>query len=142
MTQTIALLQTCDAGVKTAVNSLENALRKTQDEGLRRQLQRSLAEHRALGSELKQALEAEQAGGKPPSAMARVMAQGKMNLRYAFLPSDATVAELVWDGCAMGARTVCREENRRRDADHTAHDLARRITDVEHRTARSLEPYL
>ena len=71
MTQTIALLQTCDAGVKTAVNSLENALRKTQDEGLRRQLQRSLAEHRALGSELKQALEAEQAGGKPPSAMAR-----------------------------------------------------------------------
>lgn len=142
MTQTIALLQTCDAGVKTAVNSLENALRKTRDDGLRRQLQHSLAEHRVLGSELKQALTSRQAEGKAPSTMARVMAQGKMNLRYAFSPDDTTVAELVWDGCAMGARTVCREDNRRRGADEAAHDLARRITDVERRTARSLEPYL
>lgn len=142
MTQTIALLQTCDAGVKTAVNSLENALRKTQDEGLRRQLQRSLAEHRALGSELKQALEAEQAGGKPPSAMARVMAQGKMNLRYALSPSDRTVATLVRDGCVMGERTLRRDERRCAGAAPAAHEMVARIAALERDTVCRVTPFL
>ncbi len=142
MTETIALLQTCDAGVKTAVNSLENALRKAKNPEMARELQRSLEAHRVLGSTLHRELDQRRAEGKEPSAMARVMAKGMMDLRWALSPRDGTVACLVSDGCAMGIRTVCREGNRRPGADEAAHALARRITETEHETVRRLEPYL
>lgn len=142
MNETIALLQTCDAGVKTAVNSLENALRKSKSSGMTRELQRSLEAHRVLGNALHRELNRRQAREKEPSAMARVMARSTMNLRWMFAPEDSTVAELVSGGCAMGIRTVCREDNRRPGADEAAHDLARRITETEHETVRRLEPYL
>ena len=142
MTETIALLQTCNAGVKTAVNSLENALRKTRNPELARELQRSLAAHRVLGSALHEELDRRSCTGKEPSAMARSMAKGKMDLCWAFAPRDGTVAALVSDGCAMGIRTVCREGNRRPMADEAAHALARRITETEHETVRRLEPFL
>lgn len=142
MTETIALLQTCNSGVKTAVNSLENALRKAKGPGLTRELQRSLAEHRVLGNALHEQLQRHGAKGKEPSLMARTMAQGKMNLWYTFHPSDETVAALVCDGCNMGTRTVCHEDNCRPAADQAARDLARRITATERDTVRRLEPYL
>jgi len=142
MNETIALLQTCNAGVKTAVNSLENALRKAKSPEMTRELERSLAAHRALGSALHKELDQRRCSGKEPSLMARTMAKGKMDLRWALAPRDGTVAALVSDGCAMGIRTVCREGNRRPKADESAHALARRITETEHETVRRLEPYL
>lgn len=142
MNQTIALLQTCNSGVKTAVNSLENALRKSKGAELTRELERSLATHRVLGNELHEQLQQRGATGKEPSAMARVMAQGKMNMKYLFSPTDETVAALVCDGCNMGTRTVCHEDNRRPDADEAARNLARRITATERETAQRLERYL
>lgn len=142
MNETIALLQTCNAGVKTAVNSLENALRKAKDPEMTRELQRSLAAHRVLGTQLHSELDRRNCAGKEPSIMARTMAKGKMDLCWLMSPKDGTVAALVSDGCAMGIRTVCREGNRRPKADEAAHTLARRITETEHETVRRLEPYL
>ena len=140
--QTISLLQKCDAGVKIAVNSLENALRKTKDPGLARELEHALADHRVLNDSLRQRLAEAQAPGRAPGAMARAMAQGKMNLRYAFSPSDRTVATLVRDGCVMGERTLRRDERRCAGATPAAREMVARIAALERDTVCRVTPFL
>ena len=140
--QTIELLRQCNAGVKTAVNSIEAVLPRARDDGFTALLDHYLEKHEALGDQIHTALS--KAGGhtRAPSAMARMMAGGKIGMKYAMHPNDATIADLMSDGCAMGVRKLCHVRNQCAGASGEARLLATRLIETENEMMSRMTPFL
>ena len=140
--QTIELLRSCDAGLKTAVNCMEELVDRAKAPELEELLTDYLEQNERLGNEVHSALQ--RAGGreKDPSTMARMMAWGKINMMYALHPSDETVADLTSEGCAMGIKSVSHSRNRCAQADEEAQKLAGRVVECEQALLEKLNPFL
>ena len=103
---TVKLLRECDAGVKMGVASIEDVLDNVHAEPLRRRLTDCKAEHKELEREIQGLLDRYQDDGKAPNPMAKGMSWIKTNVKLAMEPSDATVADLMTDGCNMGVKSL------------------------------------
>ena len=114
---TIKLLQECDAGTKMGVTSIDEVLEKVQDEKLKKLLQESKAHHEKLEEDIERLLEQHDAEEKEPNLMAKGMSWMKTNMKLGMDESDATVADLLTDGCDMGIKSLFRYLNQYKAAD-------------------------
>jgi hypothetical protein len=73
MEDTVKLLKECDAGTKTAVNSIREVLDNVKSEELLQLLTQSLSVHEEIGNEISEKLREMGGHGKDPNPMARVM---------------------------------------------------------------------
>ncbi len=135
---TVNLLKECDAGVKTAVNSIDEVLDNIHSEKLRSVINHSRRTHQELGDEIHRSLNENNAPGKDPNPMARAMSWMKINWKLAEKPTDSTIANLMYDGCSMGVKTVCGYINQYPNADNTAKDYAKKLVDMENDLMRDL----
>ena len=106
------LLQECDAGSKMAVSSIDDVLDKVDSEKLRKILQESHEHHEKLGNEIHEKLSELHFDEKEPSMMAKGMSWLKTNMKMEMDFSDATVADLMTDGCDMGVKSLYKYLNR------------------------------
>jgi len=128
---TIRLLRECDAGVKMGVASIEDVLDYVHADALRRRLSDCKAEHETLEREIRELLDQYHDDGKEPNPMAKSMSWVKTNVKLAVNESDATIADLMTDGCNMGVKSLNKYLNQYQAADEVSKDIAKRLINLE-----------
>ena len=139
---TIKLLQECDAGTKMGVTSIDEVLEKVQDKKLKKLLQESKAHHEKLEEDIERLLEQHDAEEKEPNLMAKGMSWMKTNMKLGMDESDATVADLLTDGCDMGIKSLFRYLNQYKAADQESTAICKRLIDIEEKLEKELRIYL
>ena len=139
---TIHLLKECDAGAKMAVSSIDEVLDKVSSRDMRNILNKSREHHETLGDEIHSRLRELGSEDKDPNPMAKGMSWMKTNVKITMNDSDATVADLIIDGCNMGVKSLHKYLNQYPAADDDSKGICRRLTDIEEELCRDLRSYL
>lgn len=139
---TIRLLKECDAGSKMAVSSIDDVLERVNDSSLKGLLQDSKAHHEKLGNEIHSLLNQYGKNEKDPNPMAKGMSRMKTGMKMTMDDSDATVADLITDGCNMGIKSLYRYLNQYKAADDTSKDICNRLVSIEETLRKDLRSYL
>lgn len=139
---TVRLLRECDAGIRMGVASIDDVLDKTKTEGLRERLKTCKDEHERLRKEIMAALDACGDEGKAPNAMAKSMSWMKTNVCMSLNESDATIADLMTDGCNMGVKSLAKYLNQYAAASEQAKDFTKRLIGLEEALVKDLRDYL
>lgn len=139
---TIKLLRECDAGVSMGIKSIEDVIDYVRAGDMKDLLNACKDEHQTLSREIGEALNRFHDDGKEPNPIAKGMSWIKTNVKLAFHESDATVAELMTDGCNMGVRSLSRYLNQYAAADEASKDIAKRLIKLEETLAVDLRGYL
>ena len=139
---TVKLLRECDAGIKMGVDSIDDVLEYVKGESLRKYLAECKRDHEVLKSELQTLLDKYHDGGKDPNPIAKGMSWIKTNMKLGMDMSDATVADLMTDGCNMGVKSLNRYLNEYAAADEKSKDLAKRLIALEERLAVDIRQFL
>ena len=139
---TVKLLRECDSGVKMGVASIDEVLDNVGAPSLKQRLEQCKEEHQRLGNEVQAMLRSRRDQGKEPSPMAKSMSWLRTNVMLTVKKDDATVADLMTDGCNMGVKSLHRYLNQYQEADAASRDVARRLIGAEESLIRELRPYL
>jgi hypothetical protein len=111
-------------------------------EAFRKKLIKCKEEHEGLQSTILQELEKYQDDGKNPNPIVKGMSWMKTNMKLTMEDSDATIADLMTDGCNMGVKSLSRYLNQYKAADETSKDIAKRLIRLEDQLAVELRQYL
>lgn len=139
---TIKLLRECDAGIKMGVASIDEVRDYARNGVLKGALTDCKSKHEKLKDELQQALDRFGDDGKAPNPMAKGMSWLKTNVKLGLDMSDATIADLMTDGCNMGIKSLSRYLNQYKAADENAKDLTRKLIAQEEQLVGQMRPYL
>ena len=80
--------------------------------------------------------------GKEPAPVAKGMSWIKTNAKMAVDESDATIADLMTDGCNMGVKSLAKYLNQYKAADQNAKNLTKRLIQQETTLAGQMQAYL
>ena len=139
---TIKLLRECDAGIKMGITSIDDVLEHVQSDKLHKLLTDCRAEHAKLQTEITKQLDKYGDEGKNPNPIAKGMSWMKTNMKLTMEDTDATIAELMTDGCNMGVKSLHRYLNQYKAADETSKDITKRLTNLEEKLAIDIRGYL
>ena len=139
---TIRLLRECDAGVKMGVDSIEDVQDRVKDEAFAGLLKECKREHEVLEKEIREQLDRFQDQGKDPAPVLKGMSWIKTNMKMAMDDSDGTIADLMTDGCNMGAKSLSKYLNEYEAADERSKDIAKRLIHLEEKLAVDIRQYL
>lgn len=139
---TIKLLRECDAGIKMGISSIDDVFDNVRDQTFKKQLKDCKTAHEKLGTEIRGMLDSYSDTGKDPNPMAKGMSWIKTNAKLMMDESDATVADLITDGCNMGVKSLSRYLNQYKAADEKSKDAARRLIVLENDLANDIRCYL
>ena len=139
---TVRLLRECDAGITMGIDSIEDVLDRIKSNRLRDMLTQCQLEHQKLRTEVAQLLNRYQDEGKAPNPIAKGMSWMKTNMKMTMEGSDATVADLMTDGCNMGVKSLNKYLNQYKAADEQSKDIAKRLIDLEHQLTLDLRRFL
>ena len=139
---TIKLLRECDAGIKMGVASIDDVLDRVAGADFRRMLDRCKEEHEKLQGEVQQMLTRYGDEGKNPNPIAKGMSWMKTNMKLGMEESDATIADLMTDGCDMGVKSLSRYLNQYKAADERSKDVAKRLIHLEDQLGTDMRGYL
>jgi len=139
---TVRLLRECDAGAKMGIESIDDVLSEVHSEKLKETLMESKDCHSVLTSEIHSALQRCGDEGKDPALMAIGMSKVKTNAKLAMKHTDATIADLMTDGCNMGVKSLSRYLNQYPAADSESRSIAKRLIKEEEELAKSMRGFL
>lgn len=139
---TIKLLRECDAGIKMGTASIGEVLEKTTNEKLKKLLETCKEGHEKLKEEIQNKLEQCHDTGKDPNPMAQGMSWMKTNVKLAMDESDATIADLIMDGCNMGVKSLSRYLNQYQAADEETKDIAKKLIKQEEELSIHMRSFL
>lgn len=136
------LLKECDAGTKMAISSLDEVIEKVNDSQLKHVLIESKGHHEKLRDEIFDQLMRKNSEEKDPNPLAKGMSWLKTNMKIGMDDSDATVADLLTDGCDMGIKSLHRYLNQYKAADDDSKSYCNRLITIEEQLRQSLHAYL
>ncbi len=139
---TVKLLRECDAGVKMGISSIEDVLGHVKSSALKKYLADCKDEHEQLEDEIKSLLDKYSDDGKNPNPIAKGMSWMKTGVKLAVDESDATIADLMTDGCNMGVKSLNRYLNEYKAADEVSKDITKRLINLEERLTIDIRDYL
>ena len=139
---TIKLLRECDAGIKMGVSSIDDVLDNVTDNHFKEVLNECKREHNVLKHEIQNLLDRYHDDGKNPNPIAKSMSWMKTNLKLGMDESDATIADLMTDGCNMGVKSLNKYLNQYEAADEKSKDIAKRLINLEEQLAIDIRKYL
>ena len=139
---TIKLLRECDAGIRMGVDSIDDVLDHVRDKRLKEYLTDSKRAHNRLDEELQELLDRYGDEGKEPGKMAKGMSCLKTSVKLKWDESDATIADLMTDGCDMGVKSLSRYLNQYAAADETSKDICKRLIALEEKLGVQLREFL
>ncbi len=139
---TVCLLKECDAGAKMATESINEILEKVEDEKLHKLLTESRDEHLKLEHDIFTLLEKHGSDDKEPNPAAKGMSWLKTNIKMGMNESDATVADLITDGCNMGIKSLHKYLNQYKNADQVSKGLCKQLISIEEKLCKNLRGYL
>ena len=139
---TIKLLRECDAGVKMGIASIDDVLDHVQCDSLQKKLTDCKREHDKLQTEIQQQLDKFGDEGKDPNPIAKGMSWMKTTMKLGMEDTDATIADLMTDGCNMGVKSLTKYLNKYKAADESSKDIAKRLINLEEKLAIDIREYL
>ena len=139
---TIRLLRECDAGVKMGISSIDDVLESVSNEKLKSQLNNCKDEHRNLEREIQDLLDKYKDDGKEPNPIAKGMSWIKTNVKLAANECDATIADLMTDGCNMGVKSLSKYLNQYKAANEISKDICKRLIALEQQLTEQIRIYL
>lgn len=139
---TVKLLRECDAGIKMGINSIADVADRVKDKSFSSLLYRCKNEHEKLSAEVGELLDEHYDEGKNPNPIASGMSWIKTNAKLLAEPTDATVADLMTDGCNMGVKSLSRYLNQYKSADEKSKDIAERLVNIELQLTDDIRKYL
>ena len=139
---TIKLLRECDAGIQMGVDSIDDVLNRVKSEKMREFLSKCKKEHQELDAEVQELLEKYRDDGKDPNPVAKGMSWMKTTMKMAMDESDATIADLMVDGCDMGVKSLSRYLNQYAAADEVSKDICKRLIKLEEKLGKQMRGYL
>ena len=139
---TIKLLRECDAGIKMGVSSIDDVLPHVQSKDLKNILSECKRRHEALKEDLQQRLDRFGDEGKEPNPIAKGMSWMKTNMKMNLQESDATIADLMTDGCNMGVKSLSKYLNQYKAAEEYSKDIAKKLIHLEAQLAQDIREYL
>ena len=139
---TIKLLRECDAGIKMGVSSIDDVLDNITNSNFKQVLTECKREHNVLKREIQGLLDRYHDDGKNPNPIAKSMSWMKTNLKLGMDESDATIADLMTDGCNMGVKSLNKYLNQYKAADEVTKDITKRLINLEQQLTVDLRQYL
>ena len=139
---TIKLLKECDAGSKMAVASIDDMLDRVQDSNLKELMRESREHHEKLGNDLHSLLLEFGSDEKEPNVMAKSMSKLKTSMKLSMDECDATIADLMTDGCNMGVKSLNKYLNKYKGADEVSKDTTKRLINLEEKLAVDIREFL
>ena len=139
---TIKLLRECDAGVQMGIESIDDVRDSVRNADLKEILVKCKKAHEDLYREIESALDRFGDDGKDPSPIAEGMSKLKTEWKLRMKDSDATVADLMVDGCNMGVKSLSRYLNQYKAADESSKEIAKRLISLEEDLGKDLRAYL
>lgn len=139
---TIKLLRECDAGIQMGVCSIDDVLDYVSHKQMKAYLVDCKQAHNALDKELQELLDRYGDEGKAPNPVAKGMSWMKTTVKLKLDESDATIADLMVDGCNMGVKSLSRYLNQYAAADETSKDICKRLIALEEKLSVQLRDYL
>jgi len=109
---------------------------------LRKYLADCKQEHEELKIEIQTLLDKYHDDGKDPNPVAKGMSWMKTNMKLGIDLSDATIADLMTDGCNMGVKSLNKYLNQYEAADEVSKDIAKRLINLEERLAIDIRQFL
>ncbi len=139
---TIKLLRECDAGIKMGVSSIDEVLDYVSNKDLKASLKECKEKHIQLKEEIEELLHQYQDQGKEPNPMAKSMSWIKTNVKLIVDESDATIADLITEGCNMGIKTLNKYLNQYEAADEKTKDITKKLIKQEEDLTHAIRQYL
>lgn len=139
---TIKLLRECDAGIKMGISSIDDVVNCCEDLALQKILENSKIEHEKLKTEIEELLSSYGDDGKSPNPMAKGMSYIKTNVMLGIDKSDATVANLMTEGCNMGVKSLNKYLNQYEAAEEKAKDITKKLIKIEEDLTHAVSKYL
>ena len=139
---TIRLLRECDAGVKMGIASINDVLDYVHADAMRRRLSDCRTEHEKLDYQIRENLSEFHDDGKEPNPVAKTMSHAKTSMKLAMHESDATIADLMTDGCNMGVKSLSKYLNQYKAADESSKTIAKHLISLEEQLAVDMRQYL
>lgn len=139
---TIELLRECDAGIQMGISAIDEVKDHAKNLDLQEKLDNYQREYAQLQNEIQGILHEYRDEGKEPNPIAKGMAWIKANVTVAVKESDATIADLITDGCNMGIKSLYKYLNQYKAADERSKDLAKRLIELQNRQLEEIRKYL
>ena len=139
---TIKLLRECDAGTKMGISSIDDVLPHVKKEDFLKKLTKCKEEHEDLQCKILQELAKYQDDGKNPNPIAKGMSWMKTNMKLGMDSSDATIADLMTDGCNMGVKSLSKYLNQYKAADEVSKGIAKQLIHLEEQLLVDIRQYL
>ncbi len=139
---TIKLLRECDAGIKMGVASIDDVLDRVESKEFHQLLTECKKEHECLKAEIQRLLDKYQDDGKNPNPIAKGMSWMKTNMKLGMEESDATIADLMTDGCNMGVKSLNKYLNQYKAADEVSKDITKRLINLEEKLTIDIRGFL
>ncbi len=139
---TVKLLRECDAGIKMGVSSIDEVIEHVESNEFRQLLSQCKEEHNELKCEVQRLLEKYRDTGKDPNPIAKGMSWMKTNVKLGMEDTDATIADLMTDGCNMGVKSLNRYLNQYKAADEVSKDITKRLINLEEKLTVDIRKYL
>jgi hypothetical protein len=124
------------------VASIDDVMDNVSSELFKRLLKDCRAEHEKLRIEIQSQLDRFHDEGKNPNPIVKGMSWIKTNVKLGMEESDATVADLMTDGCNMGVKSLNRYLNEYKAADEVSKDIAKRLINLEEKLAVDIRAFL
>ncbi len=139
---TIRLLRECDAGIKMGISSIYDVLNKVESQKLYNILEKNKGQHEQLQGEIQSLLGKYHDEGKSPNPMAKAMSKMKTGMKMTMDYSDATIANLMTDGCNMGVKSLNKYLNQYEAADEVSKDITKRLINLEEELTHQIRDFL
>ena len=124
------------------VASIDEVTDNVSSELFKRLLKDCRAEHEKLRLEIQDQLDRFHDEGKNPNPIVKGMSWIKTNMKLGMEESDATVADLMTDGCNMGVKSLNRYLNQYKAADELSKDITKRLINLEEKLAVDIRQFL
>lgn len=131
MNDTVALLKECNAGCKSATNSLEQVRDYVKDEKMKALVEEYNRRHVALGDKCHTLLEEVGASEKDPAPIPAAMAKMSTGIKLTFNDDTSHIANLLADGCNMGIKSLAKYKNQYKAAGEEAVHITENLIDLE-----------
>lgn len=139
---TINLLKECNAGCKSATNSMEQVLPYIGNESLKALINEYNDKHIKLGDECHQMLNELDEDEKDPHPMTKVFSWLSTEVKLIMNDDTHKIADLMIDGCNMGIKSISKYINKYKAASPNSVDLAKKLIKIEKEFMDKLLLYL
>ena len=139
---TLELLKECNAGCKSATNSMEQVQAYVKDSQLRKIIEQYNKEHILIGDECHKILDKAGETEKDPSPMAKTFSWISTEIKMMINDDEKKIADIMVDGCNMGIKALSRYLNEYKEADKESRNLTKKLIRLEQDFMNDLLRYL